>query len=611
MDTIEIRFLPQNKTARVAPDTNLLAAARGASVEIDSNCNGTGVCGKCLVRQVTGSREHPHPDERRLLGEEILNRGVRLACLCTVSDNSSFEIIGDYEERNRILEEGLMPGFDPHPAIHKVSCKFPVPSVDDNEDDVSGIRKCLGTRWSGKIPLSVLRRLPGILRDCRFEATLVFSGDDLIGIEPGNTEETSFGIAIDIGTTTVVVSLFDLLSCRELATSSSINPQKSHGLDVLSRIQHAREHPDGVAQLQTMVRDCINRLIEDLCRKADIEKSAIYEASVAANPTMMHLFLGVDPSGIGRAPYVPAFTEAMNVSAAELGLSMSDFGRVYCLPSVSAYIGADIVAGVLCTELVPKNEQALFIDIGTNGEIVFQSGRGTHACSCAAGPALEGMNISCGMRASSGAIDSVTIDGDVEIGTIDRLPAKGLCGSGVIDAVAELLKAGIVNASGRFVALNPGDPPFWKKRLLNDNGRRKFVLSDNPGDVFTVGITQKDVRQVQLAKGAILSGILALLKQLHIAFPEIERVYVAGAFGRCIRMENFARLGVFPRELLDRIVLVGNSSKAGAALCLLSKSKREEAALIARNIQYMELSSYPDYDRLFTQCLAFREEKGS
>ena len=609
MDRIKISFLPCNTSVQVSSGASLLDAARKASVKIDSNCNGMGVCGKCLVKQVEGDNNHHHPDELRLVGESNLKQGIRLACRTTVTESASFEIIGSHEERNRILEEGVMPAFDPEPGIRKVFVDLPGPAGEDNLDDISRVRNALGMESFDKIPLKALRKLPDILRENDFKATVIFSGDELIGIEPGDTTDSCFGVALDIGTTTIVASLFDLINNRELAISSMINPQKIHGLDVLSRVQHVKGHKDGLTQLQSMVLKGINSLITDLCEKEGIDKGAVYEITVAANPTMMHLLLGINPAGIGRAPYVPAFTTGLSIPATELGVFISDFGQVYCLPAVSAYVGADIVAGILCTELPSKDdEKSLFIDIGTNGEIVFKSDTGLYACSCAAGPALEGMNISSGMRAASGAIDSVSIDRDISISTIDNKPARGLCGSGVIDAVAELIKAGIITVSGRFKTFKDEDTSLLKKRLVNDDGRITFILNEKPGDFPEVGLTQKDVRQVQLAKGAIHSGIIALLDYLGIEFSDIDRVYIAGAFGRCIRMENFARLGVFPGQLLDRVVLVGNSSKAGAAMCLLSRSKRREASAVARNIKYLELSCYPGYDRLFTQSLTFKEE---
>jgi uncharacterized 2Fe-2S/4Fe-4S cluster protein (DUF4445 family) len=336
-----------------------------------------------------------------------------------------------------------------------------------------------------------------------------------------------------------------------------------------------------------------------------VKREYIYEVAVAGNATMMHLFLGVAPSSLGKAPYTAAFTLCLTLPARELGLKIASFGEVYCMPSVSSFIGADIVAGIIATELLDKNERTLFIDIGTNGEIAFQSNGRIFACSCAAGPALEGMNISCGMRAAEGAIERVQIDREVEVQTIGGAPAAGLCGSGVIDAVAELLKAGVISSSGRFVKLKPGEIRPWENRLQHDGGSPTFVLASGNGSHPAVAITQKDIRQVQLAKGAIYSGILVLLRSLDIGFSQIERVYLAGAFGCHVRMDSLARIGLLAEELSNRTTLVGNSAKSGAMVCLLSQEKREEAMRIAKTVEYIELSCYPDFDRLFAGCLAF------
>ncbi|MBF0635253.1 MAG: DUF4445 domain-containing protein, partial [Nitrospinae bacterium] len=314
----------------------------------------------------------------------------------------------------------------------------------------------------------------------------------------------------------------------------------------------------------------------------------------------------VDPASLGRSPYVSVFSTAVDVPADETGLAISRFGTVHCLPSVSSYIGADIVAGLIVTEMEKKNETALFIDIGTNGEIAMFAGGVLSACSCAAGPALEGMNISCGMRAANGAIEKIFIGDDgVRVHTIGNKPAVGLCGSGVIDAVGELVKSGAVTKSGRFVKPSAVAGKSWAGRLDDTNGGAKFVLSEGGKNSEPIAVTQKDIRQVQLAKGAILSGILALAKRLEVNIGDIDRVYIAGAFGHHVRLESLARLGILPEELHSKVTLVGNSSKTGAMLSLLSQDKRKEANDIARRVRYIELSCVPGYDRLFTECLSF------
>ena len=605
MGKVEIRFLPQNKIVDADIGSCLMQVARDAFIDIESSCSGKGTCGKCLVQLVDGGVDEPHPEEIKHISGENLAQGVRLACRLKVTGVADYQVLGVGGKKHRILSEGLMPEFSLNPNIRKEYIELEKPKLEDNLDDVSRIERALGLSFSGRLPLSLLQQIPGVLRSGGFKATLVLAGDDLVGIEPGDTTSLCYGAAVDIGTTTVVVSLVNLVTGEELAACTMINPQKNHGLDVLSRIQHVREHPGGLDELSRMVRECIDTLIGEACKDAEVERHNIYETTVAANSTMMHFFLGVDPSGIGKSPYVPAFSQGVDVPARELGLAISPFGTVYCLPSVSAYIGADIVAGILCAELADKDERALFIDIGTNGEIAFSSKGKICSCSTAAGPALEGMNISCGMRAANGAIEKVFINDDVEVHTIGDRPAVGLCGSGIIDAVGELIKAGVVEPSGRFVKLQAGDTRPWAHRLQSGDGPASFMLSAGKKGYGPIAITQKDIRQVQLAKGAILSGILALLSELGIGLQDIDRVYIAGAFGFHVRMESFARLGVIPMELLDRISLVGNSSKSGAILCLLSKEKREEAARLARKIDYTELSCFPDYDKLFTKCLSF------
>jgi len=611
MEKVEISFQPQGKTISACKGTNLLEAAREAFIDIESSCNGKGTCGKCRVKLVDGQVDEPHSDELAHISEEELDAGVRLACRTKILAGGAYKVLGASKRRHRILSTGFMPEFTLNPNIKKIYVELDRPSLKNNVDDLKRLELALGVQFDDDIPLSALQRLPRALRDGDFKITSVFSGDRLIGIEPGDTTGQCYGIAVDIGTTTVVTSLVDLNSGDELISSSMINPQKNYGLDVLTRVHYTREHPDGLKTLSGLIRQGINALIGDVCGQVNVERSMIYEVTVAANVTMTHLLLGVDATSLGSSPYVSAFSSALRIPAHDLGVKIAEFGEVYCLPSVSSYIGSDIVAGLIATEIDKSGEKSLFIDIGTNGEIVFGSDNGLFACSCAAGPALEGMNITCGMRAAEGAIEKVYIDEDISVHTIDDKPAAGICGSGIIDAVAELIKAGAVEKSGRFIKLSGDEKPaIWRSRVANGNGRTRFILSDRGkagGEVF---ITQKDIRQVQLAKGAILSGILSLTAQLEIGLSEIERVYVAGAFGHHVRMESLARLGVLPEECLDRVDMIGNSSKTGAMLCLLSREKREETSSIARQVKYIELSCYPGYDRLFADCLAFPEMGG-
>lgn len=603
---IELKFLPENRTVYCKQGEILLRAVLEAAIEIEMPCNGKGRCGKCRVLHVEGEVSEPQPDELKHLGIDEISRGVRLACQTNIMGDATFKMAHDFKRKHRILSTGFMPEFELNPNISKKYIELPTPSVSDSAPDLELIERELGKRIGDSLLPHVVRKIPDILRRSEFKITLIFSGDRLIGIEEGDTTGEMFGVAVDIGTTTVIASLVDLNTGAEVRTASTMNPQKDYGHDVLTRIKYVGEHLRGLERLGTLIRGEISRLIDDLCARAEIEQERIYEVAVAANSTMMHLFLGVDPSSLGRSPYIPAFTSSQTVPASELNLRISDSGEVYCLPSVSGYIGGDIVAGLLTSELYKSHERALFIDIGTNGEIVLGSKEDMHACSCAAGPALEGMNISCGMIAADGAIEKVYIDGDVKINTIGDRPAIGICGSGIIDAVSELLKAGAIESSGRFIGPTgkKGSVPSWASRLRSFNNNKSFVLAHSfSGN--EIRITQKDVRQVQLAKGAILSGITALSRRLGITFRDLDVVYIAGAFGHHIRMESLAGLGVIPEECLSKVKLIGNSSKAGAVLCLLSRQKRQEASWVSKRVSCIDLSCYSGYEQLFTESLSF------
>lgn len=607
MSSAKVIFLPHNKAVSVHPESSLLQVAQSASLELEAPCNGAGTCGKCRVQIVEGETCRPHPDELLHLSGSELAQGVRLACRCQAAGKRVVRLPEGRGSRHRILSDGVLPEFELKPQITKRYLELPQPSLKDNCDDLQRLERALGRELSRELPLEFLRALPGALRAEGFRVTVICAGDRPIGIEPGDTTSSCFGVAVDIGTTTVVAALVDLLSGAELATASAINPQKGYGLDVLSRIQHLRQHPDALPTLSGLIKEELQRLISDLCSGQGIDTSQVYEIAVAANATMTHILLGVDPAAIGASPYLPAFTSSVTVPARVLDLCIASFAQVYCLPAVSGYIGADVVAGLVAAQMERSEKVALLIDIGTNGEIVLGSSCGLHSCSCAAGPALEGMNIGSGMRAAEGAIEEVRIDGDVRVRTIGGKAPLGICGSGIIDAIAEMVKAGVVGRSGRLARLTGEEEPLpWHSRLQS-SGSGRFVLSEGEGG--EIAVSQKDIRQVQLAKGAILSGILSLTAQLGIDMGDIDAVYLAGAFGHHVRKESLARLGVLPQQCLDKVVLIGNSSKAGATMALLSVEKRAEAERLARQVGYVELSCYHGYDRLFAESLSFHEAR--
>lgn len=418
--------------------------------------------------------------------------------------------------------------------------------------------------------------------------------------------QTGYGVMIDIGTTTVVTSLVDMATGDELANASMINAQKHYGLDVLTRITHEYEHPDsGISELQGAIVDSINDMIDEVCVKSNVLRDQINEIDVAANCTMLHMLLGIDARSLGRSPYAPVFVDAKMLSAAEIGIIAGMNTKLYCLPSVSAYVGADIVAGAYVCELQKETGNVLFIDIGTNGEIVLASKGRLLCCSCAAGPALEGMNISSGMRAAEGAIEDVVISSDgIRLSVIGGKKPEGLCGSGILAVVKELLRVGLVKKTGVFIKKGALEENDYRNSMLRINGmKREFILCEDPELI----VTQSDVRQVQLAKGAILSGFTALLQRAGIRMEELDKVMIAGQFGAHLPAESLVGTGILPAQVKDKLVYVGNSSKTGAYMTLMSKKVKKEVEQLAQNMDYMELAETENYERIFTECLIFPE----
>lgn len=442
-----------------------------------------------------------------------------------------------------------------------------------------------------------------VLGDCSIRLPKKESGHRILtgGLLPEFDRDPlkGFGIAADIGTTTIALSLMDLESGKELFSASDINPQKIYGQDVLTRISYEMEHgAKAVADLQSAVIGCMNLLISRLCNESGISPEQILRISVAANCCMTHMLLGINAETLGRSPYQPVFTEAKTVSAAALGLKAGKDTLLYCLPQISAYLGGDITAGATACRLFEETRTVLFIDIGTNGEILLTHGGRILGCSCAAGPALEGMNISCGMRAAEGAVEDVLIHRAITLNTIGDAPPSGLCGSGILASVRELIKGGYIKKTGAFVSCELQPEP---RLLIPDGSRRKAVLCGTP----EISVTQEDIRQVQLAKGAILSGFTVLLREAGISMEELDLVIVAGQFGSHLPVSSLTGIGLLPECLSDRILYAGNTSKTGAVMALLSEKERRKMEHLAKQIDHIDLVTTKGYEQIFAQCMAF------
>ncbi|MCG7852511.1 MAG: ASKHA domain-containing protein, partial [Methanosarcinaceae archaeon] len=425
-----------------------------------------------------------------------------------------------------------------------------------------------------------------------------------------NTAKNSYGIAFDIGTTTVAGSLVDLNAGRIIATRGATNYQQIFGADVISRIDYSITHENGAGLLQKGVMAAMDEIITGLTRESGITERQIYESVVVGNTTMIHLFMGLDASFLARSPFVPVFSQALNLSNKDFGLGVHPAGNIHILPSIAGFVGADTVAVMLATEIEKQPGISLVVDIGTNGEIVLAGGDRILTCSTAAGPAFEGAKILYGMRAVNGAIEGISIDEDVHLDVIGGGSPKGICGSGLIDAVAEMLRVGILDSQGRIAdreALMGQVNPKILDRIQEGRQGREFVLNKSISSSTdkSVTITQKDIRELQLAKGAICAGIRILLEELELTPREIDRVFMAGAFGNYIKRDSAVLVGLFPEIEADRIYPVGNAAGVGACMALTSIDERKRATELALKAEHIELSCRKDFQEEFLNAIYF------
>ena len=606
----KLTVMPEGKEYDFASGKNLMEIMLDAGLFIDNACGGKGLCGKCRVRITEGEAGEAGETERGILKAEELAQGVRLACLAFPARDISIELL-QKEKKHDVLASGYMPDFEFETDIKKRSVTIHKPTLEDQTpfenqiieqtgaEDIAGHDGATGYLGFDYTALREHEMLPG-------EYTAVMHDGKVIALEPGDTTGSMYGVAIDIGTTTVVCSLVDMLTGEELGHASEINAQKFFGLDVLTRITYEIENPeDGRGKLQKAIVGSINKMVKSICDEHGLTQDQIYEVTVGANCTMMHMLMGVDARPIGKAPFAPVFARAKDVKASDIGLKAAPGARLYCLPSVSAYIGADIVAGAYVCDLRHRKGNVMFIDIGTNGEIVLAADGKLMSCSCAAGPALEGMNISSGMRAAEGAIEDIHIGEDgLELRIIGGCEPAGICGSGILTVTKELLRTGIVRKTGAFVKADKFDAGDYRSQYIevDEEGKRSFRMTEGDEPLY---ITQGDVRQVQLAKGAILSGFMALMNKAGIGMEDLDRILIAGQFGAHLPADSITGTGILPFEVEDRIEYVGNTSKTGAYMALMSSKVKREMEELAHDMDYLELGATENYERLLSECLIF------
>ncbi len=594
----EILIKDQDKMIKYDIGKSLLDILLENDVFVDNPCNGRGSCGKCKVKILKGELPSITEVELKLLKEQEIKENIRLSCLIEPKENLVIEIL-QKERKNKVLTTGYMPTFGFKSLVHKKVVIIEKSTLENVYSLEASICKAFDVK---ELDYNIFKDST----DLYGTITGVFYYGKLICIEKEDTKDSLYGVSIDIGTTTVIASLINMNTGEEISVSSMVNPQKKFGLDVLTRITYQLENKEESKQeLQSEIINAINNMIEEMCNKCSINKSNIYEIVVSANCTMIHFLLGIEAISIGKSPYTPIILDSKNIPAKEVGIIANQASRVYCLPSVSSYIGADIVAGIYVSELHKSKEKILFIDIGTNGEIVLSNQGKLVACSCAAGPALEGMNISSGMRASDGAIEDIKItENGIEIKVIGDEEPVGICGSGILAAVKELIRIGVVKKSGVFIKKEDLDKDDYRYDMIQLNGKkREFILHNHKEPIL---ITQGDIRQVQLAKGAILSGFYALLRHENIEMNQLDKIIIAGQFGAHLPTDSLTGVGILPKEVEGKLTYVGNSSKIGAYMALMSSQVKQEIEKIAKEVKYIELNTIEGYERLFTDCTLFK-----
>ncbi|GAK61219.1 ferredoxin [Candidatus Vecturithrix granuli] len=613
---MNLTFFPEGTTIEILPEQTVLEAAQQVGVDIIATCGGKGRCKSCRIKILEGEFSPPTVQEYKELGEHGIQRQFRLACQTTARSDGVVRIVPPVVERfHQILSHTEKLQYPLDPEISKQAIILPELTQEEQTSDFEQLQQQM-TSPVDRIDARVLQHLPALLLQNSRHVTCVCWNQCVIALEPGDTVEHLYGVAFDIGTTTVVGYLLNLHTGAEMAIASELNAQALYGGDLMSRISFTRQDPQGLRKLHLRILETLNRLIDALCEDAYIAPQQIYELTIVGNTCMHHLFLNIDPVHLGMAPYLAAIRQRYVVTAAEMGLNIMPQARIVMLPLIAGFVGADTVGVILATGMHKSRDLKLAIDIGTNGEIVLGTSERLLACSTAAGTAFEGAQITHGMRGASGAIDQVVIDDDVHCRVIGDVPAQGICGSGLVDAIAQMLDTGLINPMGRLLApqeiVRQGKslPEALERRFASQGRNKHFILLH--GEETETGepivITQRDIRELQLAKGAIAAGIAMLMQNLHIEPENLHEILLAGAFGNYIAKESAVRIGLIPDISLERIRSVGNAAGLGSQLALLSQEARREADQIAQMTEHVALANNPAFQHTFAKAMAFPDK---
>ena len=612
----KVTFLPAGKTIEVPVGTELLVAARYAEIAFDAPCGGKGTCGKCLMRIAKGS-----VDSKAIISPDLAMQHYVASCRSFIQENDvTVEIPKQFDpfsgkfdidsEAIKLIDPDLIPGkWQFNPLVYKNFIEVFSPKPDDGLSDLDRLARCIQSEF-GKTAITctlpALKKLPGVIRQENGRVTVMLFREpdkiNIIDIEPGDSRNSFYGLAIDIGTTTIAVELVDLPEAEILTAKTEYNSQIACGLDVISRINYART-PDRLEELRSRVVDTINKLINELVREYEIDKKDICNASIAGNTTMMHLFLGLSPENIRLEPYTPVAYQIPFFTAKETGIDINPHSLISIAPAVGSYVGGDITSGLLCTALSTESEEInLFIDIGTNGEIVIGNNDFLMCCACSAGPAFEGGGMEFGMRAATGAIEKVEVDrvsGKASLQTIGNVCPRGICGSGMISLLANLFLTGWIDANGKF------DRSRKSPSIIIEGRNAYYILatSDDSDMEKPVLIKEADIENIIRAKAAIFSAFSIMLKNLSITFNDISTIYIAGGFGRFLDIDMAIVIGLLPDLPRGKFKYIGNSSLTGSYMVLISRDFRQKQIELAGKMTYLDIGSLPGYMDEYTGAL--------
>ena len=623
---IKISIEPIGKRILLSKPVNGLKSIMDAGIKIKSVCAGKGTCGKCRIIILNKEKKQANKQEREILSPGEINSGIRLACQQIFDRDLTIYIpSSSLSEEQKLRTAGEEKIIKVDPVCKKYFIKLKEADLGDLQPDFNRIKSVLKDKYDvevNSIDHKVLTEMPSVIRNNLWEITVTVRNDEIILIEGSDRTANNYGLAVDLGTTKIAIFLVDLATGGTIDSKGIINPQISYGEDVISRLNFAVQNKDNADKIQKIVVSKINKAVGEICRKNNLTNKEITEMSVVGNTAMHHLFLKLPVDQLGLSPFVSLINESLQIKAREIGIKITAGGYIFLPPPIAGFVGSDHLAVILATEIYKRKGNYLGIDIGTNTEIVLKSGKAITSVSTASGPAFEGAHIKHGMRAAPGAIERVIIDFRTNlpsIQTIDDKEPVGICGSGILDAVAELLKAGLIDSSGKFKAdsgyicrdskgefnyilASPGGSRDGREDKSIPEKSNSFIPQCGEKDI---SISQKDIVEIQLAKGAIRAGIEILLEYADISFKEIDRVIIAGAFGSYIDPKNVIDIGMFPGIPLRKIRQVGNAAGVGAKMILVSKKQRINAERITKKIKYLELAAYPGFNNHFINGMQF------